>query len=99
MRGIASRSRPTVMHLSRTRSPLGDGVSIAFWLNGSESIGCCAFVGGPFMESRYFGEGAGIVMRKGNADLRNAVDFALQRISRDGRFARLYLKHFPMPFY
>lgn len=87
------------MRRGQTDLAFGDGVSIAFWLNGSESIGCCGFVGGPFTESRYFGEGAGIVMRKGNTDLRNAVDFALWRISRDGRFARLYLKYFPVPFY
>ena len=68
-------------------------------MNGSESADCCTFVGGPFTESRYFGEGAGIVMRRGNADLRNAVDYALWRITRDGRFAKLYLKHFPIPFY
>lgn len=77
----------------------GDGVAVAFWMNGSSSLDCCAFVGGPFTESRYFGEGAGIVMRRGNADLRNAVDYALWRITRDGRYAKLYLKHFPIPFY
>jgi polar amino acid transport system substrate-binding protein len=77
----------------------GDGIAIAFWLNGSESLNCCRFVGGPYTEARYFGEGAGIVMRLGNRDLRNAIDFALWRINRDGRYARLYLKHFPVPIY
>lgn len=76
-----------------------DAVAIAFWLNGSESLDCCAFIGGPYAESRYFGEGAGLVMRKGNVTLRQAIDDALTRISRDGRFARLYLRHFPVPFY
>lgn len=77
----------------------GDGIALSFWLNGSESLDCCAFVGGPFTESRFFGEGAGIVMRLGNAELRQAIDYALWRISRDGRFAKLYLKHFPVPFF
>lgn len=77
----------------------GDGIAVSFWLNGSESLDCCSFVGGPFTETRFFGEGAGIVMRRGNTDLRQAIDFALWRISRDGRFAKLYLKHFPIPFY
>jgi polar amino acid transport system substrate-binding protein len=77
----------------------GDGIAVSFWLNGSESLDCCGFVGGPFTEARYFGEGAGIVMRRGNSDLRQAIDYALWRISRDGRFAKLYLKHFPIPFY
>jgi polar amino acid transport system substrate-binding protein len=77
----------------------GDGIAIAFWMNGSESLDCCGFVGGSFTESRFFGEGAGIVLRRGNGDLRQAIDHALWRITRDGRFARLYLKHFPIPFY
>lgn len=76
-----------------------DGVATAFWLNGATAASCCAFVGGPFTESRYFGEGAAIVMRRGNNDLRQAIDYALWRISRDGRYAKLYLKHFPVPFY
>jgi polar amino acid transport system substrate-binding protein len=76
-----------------------DGVSLAFWLNGVAAAECCAFVDGPFTESRYFGEGAGIVLRRGNTDLRQAIDYALWRISRDGRYTKLYLKHFPVPLY
>lgn len=76
-----------------------DGVIGAFWMNGSDSLDCCAFVGGAFTESRYFGEGAGIVMRRGNAGLRVAIDHALWRINRDGRYAKLYLKHFPISVY
>ncbi|MBV8792955.1 MAG: transporter substrate-binding domain-containing protein, partial [Pseudolabrys sp.] len=30
----------------------GDGISLAFWLNGTDSAGCCMFRGGPFLESR-----------------------------------------------
>src|SRR5580693_7219808 len=32
----------------------GDGIGLAFWLNGSDSAGCCAFRGGPFLEDRFF---------------------------------------------
>jgi polar amino acid transport system substrate-binding protein len=77
----------------------GDGVALAFWLNGAASQRCCSFFGGPVLESRYFGEGAGLVFREGNATLRGAIDYALWRLNRDGRYAKLFLKHFPMPFY
>ena len=50
----------------------GDAISLAFWINGTDSGECCAFRGGPFVESRYFGEGIGIAVRKGN-DLLAAV--------------------------
>ncbi len=60
------------MHCVRARCELvfGDGVALAFWLNGAASQGCCGFFGGPILESRYFGEGAGLVFREGNATLR-----------------------------
>ncbi|HEY0909398.1 MAG TPA: transporter substrate-binding domain-containing protein, partial [Bradyrhizobium sp.] len=50
----------------------GDAISLAFWINGTDSGDCCAFSGGPFVESRYFGEGVGIAVRKGNDLLRQA---------------------------
>ncbi len=77
----------------------GDGISLAFWLNGSDSAGCCAFVGGPFTESRFFGEGVGIAVRRGNDTLRLAFNWALYRLWDKGRFSDLWLRYFPIsPF-
>ncbi|MCZ7658612.1 MAG: transporter substrate-binding domain-containing protein [Xanthobacteraceae bacterium] len=77
----------------------GDGVGLAFWLNGTDSANCCVFVGGPFMESRYFGEGVGIAVRRGNDTLRLAFNWALFRLWEKGRFTDLWLRHFPIsPF-
>jgi polar amino acid transport system substrate-binding protein len=77
----------------------GDGVSLAFWLNGSNSAGCCAFRGGPFTESRYFGEGVGIAVRRGNDTLRLAFNWALFRLWEKGRFTDLWLRYFPISPY
>ena len=77
----------------------GDGIALALWLNGSDSAGCCAFSGGPYTESRYFGGGVGIALRKNNAPLRQALDYALQRLAERGVYAELYLKYFPVGFY
>jgi len=77
----------------------GDGISMAFWLNGSDSGNCCVFRGGPFMESRYFGEGIGIAVRRGNELLRQALNWALFRIWEQGKFTDLWLRYFPVsPF-
>jgi polar amino acid transport system substrate-binding protein len=77
----------------------GDGISLSFWLNGTESGNCCEFVGGPFFESRYFGEGVGIAVRRGNDTLRLALNWALFRLWERGRFADLWLRYFPIsPF-
>jgi polar amino acid transport system substrate-binding protein len=77
----------------------GDGILLAFWLNGSASGGCCAFRGGPFTESRYFGEGVGIAVRRGNDTLRLAFNWALFRLWEKGRFADLWLRYFPISPY
>jgi polar amino acid transport system substrate-binding protein len=77
----------------------GDGISLAFWLNGTDSAGCCLFRGGPFLESRYFGEGVGIAVRRGNELMRLAVNWALFRIWENGKFTDLWLRYFPIsPF-
>ena len=77
----------------------GDGISLAFWLNGTDSAGCCAFRGGPFIESRYFGEGIGIAVKRGNDTLRQAFNWALFRLWERGRFSDLWLRYFPIsPF-
>jgi polar amino acid transport system substrate-binding protein len=77
----------------------GDGVSLAVWLNGLDAAGCCAFRGGPYLESSYFGEGVGIAVRKDNATLRRALDYALARLSARGVYTELYLKYFPIGFF
>ncbi len=77
----------------------GDGVSLAFWLNGTDSANCCAFRGGPYLESRFFGEGVGIAVKRGNDLLRQAFNWALFRLWEKGRFTDLWLRYFPIsPF-
>src|SRR6202049_1383493 len=77
----------------------GDGVTLAFWINGSESAGCCAFRGGPFLESRYFGEGVGIAVRRGNDLMRLTLNWALFQLWEKGSFTDLWLRYFPIsPF-
>ena len=77
----------------------GDAISLAFWLNGTDSENCCAFRGGPYLDSRYFGEGIGIAVRKGNDALRLALNWALFRVWEQGRFTDLWLRYFPIsPF-
>jgi polar amino acid transport system substrate-binding protein len=77
----------------------GDSITLAFWLNGTDSENCCAFRGGPYIDSRYFGEGVGIAVKKGNDTMRLALNWALFRVWEQGRFTDLWLRYFPIsPF-
>jgi polar amino acid transport system substrate-binding protein len=77
----------------------GDGIALSLWLNGTGSQGCCAFQGGPFTESHFFGNGVSIAVAKNNTGLRATLDYELEKLSQDGVFADLYLKYFPTGFY
>lgn len=76
-----------------------DGITLALWLNGTDSAGCCVFAGGAFTESRFFGEGFTVAVKAGNDKLRHAIDYALQRIWEKGIYTDLYLRWFPIGFY
>jgi polar amino acid transport system substrate-binding protein len=77
----------------------GDGIALSFWLNGTGSEKCCEFRGGPFTESRYFGEGIGIAVKRDNDFLRRVLNHALFRLWEKGVIADLYLRYFPVGFY
>ncbi len=72
------------------------------WRSGSTAASrqnCCLFRGGPFIESRYFGEGVGIAVKNGNDALRQGFNWALFRLWEKGRFSDLWLRYFPVsPF-
>jgi polar amino acid transport system substrate-binding protein len=77
----------------------GDGISLSLWLAGPIGQTCCRFRGGPYFDTNLFGEGVGIAVKKGNLQIRQALDYALAALSRHGTYATLYLKYFPIGFY
>ena len=76
-----------------------DGLTMSVWLNGNASAECCGFSGGPYCESRYFGEGVGIAVRTDDNQLRKALNWALARLFSKGLYSEIYLKYFPIGFY
>jgi polar amino acid transport system substrate-binding protein len=89
----------TALRASEIDAAFGDGLTFAVWLNGESSQNCCAFLGGPYTESRFFGEGVGIAVRTDDAELRKALNWALAQIASRGTYAEIYLKYFPVGFY
>ena len=76
-----------------------DGITLAFWFNGVESENCCEFRGGPYLDSRFFGEGVGIAVKKGNRTLVQALNYALEQVHARGTYEELFLRYFPMNFF
>ncbi len=76
-----------------------DGITTVFWLNGTDSSSCCRFRGGPLMDPAFFGNGVGFAVQKGNRRLRELLNYALEKVRRDGTYEELFLRYFPLSFY
>jgi polar amino acid transport system substrate-binding protein len=77
----------------------GDGLSLSLWLNGEQSRGCCQFVGGPYLEPRFFGNGFAMAFSPTRPELKQGFDYAIREIFKSGKFAELYLRYFPVSFF
>ena len=77
----------------------GDGIGLTFWINGMTSDGCCEFRGGPYLDNKFFGEGVGIAVKKGNRQMAEILSYALEQVHASGRYEELFLRYFPMSFF
>lgn len=83
----------------RLDAVFGDGMRLSFWLAETAAENCCRFAGGPYLSTEFLGLGLAIATRHEDEALARAFDYALREISVSGRFAELYLRHFPIGFY
>lgn len=56
-------------------------------------------IGSQLSDSKYFGDGAGIAMRKGNDALRERINGALRDMNKDGSMERFSKTYFPFAIY
>lgn len=75
----------------------GDAMRAAFWLN--ENPDCCAFAGEAYFRPDLFGAGLAITVPAGLDNVRTALNWALVRLTREGRMDELFLRWFPVSFY
>lgn len=58
-----------------------------------------AFFGSDHVDPKYFGDGAGIAVRKGQDDLKTAISDAIAAIRADGTYAKINNKYFEFDIY
>jgi polar amino acid transport system substrate-binding protein len=76
-----------------------DGISLAFWLNGTLSRQCCEMKGGPYLEPKFFGDGIAIAVPKSDPEIKGMLNDALKRVRASGRFEELVQRYFPVRIY
>jgi lysine-arginine-ornithine-binding protein len=57
------------------------------------------FVGPDFTDKKWFGDGAGIALRKGDKELREAINKAIAQIRADGTYKKINDKYFAFDVY
>jgi polar amino acid transport system substrate-binding protein len=77
----------------------GDGIQLSFWFQGKLAEECCTFAGGPYLESRFFGDGYAIAVNQKSIDLKRAMNGALLNLQESGGYAELYHRYFPIGFF
>ncbi len=82
----------------RLDAQLADKLVLFEWLK-TKAGQCCRFTGPGITDKRWFGEGAGIAVRKEDKDLKEMFNKALKEILADGTYARINKKYFPFSIY
>ncbi len=58
-----------------------------------------AFVGPGFVDKKWFGDGIGIAVRKGDDDLREMFNRAIRTIREEGTYKKINAKYFDFDVY
>ena len=75
-----------------------DSIVLGEWLK-TEDGACCKMVGPMENDPKYFGEGAGIAIRKGEDELREMFNKALAAIIANGTYQKINDKYFDFSVY
>lgn len=72
-----------------------DKLAIYDWLTNTKAGSCCEFKGNDINDPKFFGDGAGIAVRKTDDELRKMLNTALAAITSDGTYDAINAKYFP----
>jgi polar amino acid transport system substrate-binding protein len=77
----------------------GDNLTLAFWLSGSDSGGCCKTVGGAFVDRTSFSRNLAYLVRRDETTLLKALDLALDRLQDNGSTSKLMMRYIPANYW
>lgn len=78
---------------------LADSVALNDGLLKTEDGADYEFVGPPYTDRKWFGEGAGIAVRKNDTDLKEKLNTAIDRIRESGKYEEIRAKYFDFDVY
>jgi polar amino acid transport system substrate-binding protein len=77
----------------------GDGLQLVYWMRGSASQSCCKYVDGAYYDDGSFSRPYVYFIRRGDEELKQAFDYALDQLQESGTFARIFSRYIPARFW
>ncbi|MEQ8603390.1 MAG: ABC transporter substrate-binding protein [Marivibrio sp.] len=87
------------LQAGRVDAILADSIAVSDGFLKTEAGEGYAFFGGDHTDPQYFGEGAGIAVRKGEDELRQKLNDAIAAIREDGTYKEINDKYFEFDIY
>jgi polar amino acid transport system substrate-binding protein len=72
-----------------------DSLHAAFWLKGTNAQKCCVNLGKSFIDRQTFSRSLGFVISNSQPNLREAFDYALDRLQEKGITAKIFERYIP----
>jgi len=77
----------------------GDALQLVYWMRGGASQGCCKYIEGSYFDDASFSRPYVFLIRRGDEELKQAFDYALDQLQESGGFARIFARYIPAPFW
>jgi polar amino acid transport system substrate-binding protein len=77
----------------------GDGLQLVYWMRGSASQACCKYIDGAYFDDALFSRPYVFLIRRGDDELKQAFDYALDQLQEQGTFARIFARYIPAQFW
>lgn len=72
-----------------------DSLHASFWLKGSNSRGCCIALGESFVDRASFSRSMSLLVSADKPNLREALDYAMDRLEEKGITAKIFARYLP----
>ena len=74
----------------------GDGLRMIYWVEGANSRGCCKLLDGAYVDRDYFSRSVAFLVRGQAPELRDAFDYALDRLQANGTTEKIFIRYVPL---
>jgi polar amino acid transport system substrate-binding protein len=89
-------SAQLALRIGNVQAVFGDGLQMIYGLTSAAAQNCCKLLGGAYSDFDFFSRNIAFLVRAGQADLRDALDFGLDAAQTKGLTEKLFNAYVPL---